>query len=682
MRVGEDVDLGEPEALRRPGGESAYTVHGSATYTSTRILDAERRLLDLAGRADGRVIGEGRIRLAVADAAKDGITLDPSQAEMVRRLATSGSRLQVALAPAGSGKTTALAVLTRAWKDSGGTVIGLAPTAVAAEQLGKATGAWSDTLAKLVHELASAAADPNPPVRTIAAIFAAEIGPRTLVLVDEAAMAGTADLAAVVSYAIGRGASVRLVGDDQQLGAVAAGGVFRDLADLGHLHGTTVRLTELHRFTDPAEGAATLGVRDGDPAALDFYVDHGRVHAGDVESVADEAYAAWRADVAAGRSSLLLAPTRDMVRELNERAREDRLAGLGGPAGREARLADGTRASRGDVVITRQNDRRLRTPGGTWVKNGDRWTVLDVDAAGAATVERLGRHRARPGARIVLPAAYVREHLQLGYASTIHGAQGATVDTTHTVLTGTEDRQSLYVAVSRGRHENHVYVGSPAARLDGIGLDPETSPVEARDVLAAILERDGRPRVGHHHAARRRGRRASRRRPALPGRDTCPRPAGAWRGPDARAGRGARSLVSGDHVAAGIPGSAWPDRRAMGRWGQPHRGGPLCDVDRREGEAGWGGRPGGRRGPGGRRRRRAVRRWAASVAVIHPAGGARRSGSRRLPREGRRSHRRAQGARDRRRPPAERRGEHAVAARPPRRRRPPPRRRPCRLAGC
>ncbi len=218
VRVGEDVDLGEPEVLRRPGGESAYTVHGSATYTSTRILDAERRLLDLAGRADGRVIGEGRIRLAVADAAKDGITLDPSQAEMVRRLATSGSRLQVALAPAGSGKTTALAVLTRAWKDSGGTVIGLAPTAVAAEQLGKATGAWSDTLAKLVHELASAAADPNPPVRTIAAIFAAEIGPRTLVLVDEAAMAGTADLAAVVSYAIGRGASVRLVGDDQQLG--------------------------------------------------------------------------------------------------------------------------------------------------------------------------------------------------------------------------------------------------------------------------------------------------------------------------------------------------------------------------------------------------------------------------------------------------------------------------------
>lgn len=100
---------------------------------------------------------------------------------------------------------------------------------------------------------------------------------------------------------------MRLVGDDQQLAAVAAGGVFADLAQLGHAHGTTATLTELHRFTDPAEGAATLAIRDGDPAALDHYLDHDWVHAGDAGTATEAAHAAWVADQQAGLSSLLLA---------------------------------------------------------------------------------------------------------------------------------------------------------------------------------------------------------------------------------------------------------------------------------------------------------------------------------------------------------------------------------------
>lgn len=108
-------------------------------------------------------------------------------------------------------------------------------------------------------------------------------------------------------------------------------------------------------------------------------------------------------------------------------------------------------------------------------------------------LERLGRRSRSATARVALPAAYVAQHLQLGYASTIHGAQGATVDTTHTVLTGTETRQSLYVAVSRGREANHLYVGSSAATLDGVGLGFEEPVSGPREILTAILERDGRP---------------------------------------------------------------------------------------------------------------------------------------------------------------------------------------------
>ena len=62
-------------------------------------------------------------------------------------------------------------------------------------------------------------------------------------------MADTLSLDTAVRFAIDRGASVRLIGDDQQLAAIGAGGVLRDIK---HVHGA-LQLTELHRFTDPAE---------------------------------------------------------------------------------------------------------------------------------------------------------------------------------------------------------------------------------------------------------------------------------------------------------------------------------------------------------------------------------------------------------------------------------------------
>ncbi len=154
-------------------------------------------------------------------------------------------------------------------------------------------------------------------------------------------------------------------------------------------------------------------------------------------------------------------------------------------------LADGTRASAGDVVITRHNDRSLRGRDGSWVKNGDRWVVRSVDRNGDLHVARAGHHARRLGAGLRLPAEYVGHHVQLGYASTIHGAQGATVDTTHTVIAGTESRQGLYVALSRGRHANHLYLSDDEPAPDGFALDlpADHGP---REVLTRILERDDR----------------------------------------------------------------------------------------------------------------------------------------------------------------------------------------------
>ncbi|MFK5647991.1 MobF family relaxase [Ornithinimicrobium sp. LYQ121] len=490
--VGVPPDLGESAVLRRPDGQSAHTVHGSQAYTSKAILAAEDDLLALGLRRDGRQASADLVDAVLSDETADGPSLDRSQAAMVRSLATSGCRVQVALAPAGAGKTAALRVLARAWEASGGTVLGLAPTAVASEELGRTTGVPADTLAKHLHRTTRTAVGAPPPAGDPAHAATHGAGPRTLVLIDEAGMAGTRDLADVVRHVVEAGGSVRLVGDDQQLSAVAASGIFRDLAEEGYARGTTAMLTELHRFIDPAEGAATLAVRDGDPAGLEHYLDNGRVHTGDVATTAEAAYAAWKADQDAGWSSLLLAATRDTVRELNERARQDRLDATGSAPGPEVPLADGTYVGAGDLVVTRRNDRTLRTRDGSWVKNGDRWRVLDVGTDRSVTLERLSGRTRAASARVALPPGYVAQHLQLGYASTIHGAQGATVDTTHTVLTGTETRQSLYVALSRGRESNHLYIGTPTAATDGVGLGVEEPTVDPREVLTDILAHDGR----------------------------------------------------------------------------------------------------------------------------------------------------------------------------------------------
>jgi AAA domain len=296
-------------------------------------------------------------------------------------------------------------------------------------------------------------------------------------------MADTLTLDTAVHFAINRGANVRLIGDDQQLAAIGGGGVLRDIM---HTYGA-LRLTELHRFTDPAEAAASLALREGEQAAVDFYLDHGRVHVGDLAKTIEDAFHAWVFDRAAGLDTIMLAPTRDLVADLNRRARARRLGSA--KVGREVRLADGNDASVGDVISTRTNDRRLRMSAADWVKNGDRWTVTHVSREGALIV----RHN-RSHYTVKLPADYVRESTGLGYATTIHGAQGVSADTTHGLLTGQESRQQLYTMLTRGRHANHLYLRVVSDGDPHTAIRPETAaPPTPTETLQQILARDDAP---------------------------------------------------------------------------------------------------------------------------------------------------------------------------------------------
>jgi len=485
----------EPPVLRRSDGTSVYTVAGSELFTSTRILDAEQRLVDTAGRYDGHTISPAAVDVALLQATANGVALNAGQVALVRQMATSGGRLQLAIAPAGTGKTTAMQTLAAAWSEAGGTVIGLAPSAAAAAQLRDQINAHTDTLAKLTwsavhHDLPE---------------WARRIGPSTLVVVDEAGMADTLTLDAAVEFIVGRGGNVRLIGDDQQLAAIGAGGVLRDIA---HTHGA-VRLTELHRFTDPAEGFASLALRDGRPEALGFYLDQRRVHVGDLTALTEEVFSAWQTDRSSGLDAIMLAPTRELVSQLNQRARAHRLVTQPEQnrpeASRVAMLADGNPASVGEQVITRTNNRTLLLTASDWVKNGDRWTVLKVTGDGGLTV----RHH-RNGRTVRLPATYVQESVELGYATTVHTAQGVTADTMHGLVTGEESRQQLYTMLTRSRIANHLYLhvvgdGDPHSLIR-----PETvHPSTATELLEQILARDGAPRSAttlqrdqHHPAAR------------------------------------------------------------------------------------------------------------------------------------------------------------------------------------
>jgi conjugative relaxase-like TrwC/TraI family protein len=412
----------EPEVLRRADGSSVYTVAGAAIYSSQRILDAEARLVAAAGRRGGASVEQAAVDLALLEMAANGTALDAGQAALVCQMCTSGARLQLAIAPAGAGKTTAMRALSMAWTQDGGQVLGLAPSAAAAAVLAEQTEIRTDTLAKLTWSLDHG----------VLPDWAAAVGPSTLVIIDEAGMADTLSLDTAVQFVISRGGSVRLVGDDQQLAAIGAGGVLRDIK---HTHGA-LRLTELHRFTDPAEAAASLAIRAGKPEALDFYLDHRRVHVGDLATTTQDAFAAWASDRAAGHDAIMIAPTRNLVAELNRRARAHRLNHT--PAASEVSLADGNRASVGDVIITRSNDRRLRLTATDWVKNGDRWTITHIGRHGDLRVRHTRSHHA-----VRLPADYVRESTGLGYATTIHTAQGVSADAMHGLATGHETRQQL-----------------------------------------------------------------------------------------------------------------------------------------------------------------------------------------------------------------------------------------------
>lgn len=467
-----------PAEFRRANGTSVFRPHNSERYSSSALLDAEERLLAASHASGAPVVSTATLEHAERARRNHGIVLGEDQRTALHAIATSSRSLDVLIGPAGAGKTTAMHALRLAWEHEHGrgSVIGLAPSAAAARELADDLGIATENTAKWLHEHRQGRA-------TITA--------GQLIIVDEASLAGTLTLDRICMLATRAGAKILLVGDWAQLQSVDAGGAFRMLVDA---RSDAPELADVHRFRHAWEKEASLDLRNGRLHTVDTYAAHDRIVGGDADAMSDAAYSAWLQDIASGMSSVLVAGTGEAVAALNQRARAELILSDVLDAGAEASLRDEAAASVGDVVITRKNDRRLRS-GRDWVRNGARWNVVAVRRDGALCVRNADHLGARS---ITLPAAYVAEHVDLGYAVTAYRAQGITTDTAHTVVEPGTTRENLYVAMTRGRASNKAYVVTSRPDDNHSARHPGERPdATARDILAAVLGHVGAELSAH-----------------------------------------------------------------------------------------------------------------------------------------------------------------------------------------
>ena len=456
----------------RADGTSSFVRRDATLFTTKEMVDAELRILDAATApvipAATFDVFEQKVAERREKLAEKGFTLPAGQEALAREFALSERLLVAGIGAAGAGKTASVSLAVETIQAAGGRVIGMAPTAAAAKVLGDELGIGADTVAKvLAANTDGAKAGPL------------SIRPGDVLLIDEAGMVSTRDFDALVTIAAERGALVRVLGDDRQLSAVGAGGALRLIdREVG-----AVRLDELFRFKDEEEAAATLRLREpvtvGKDEPFEWYRENGRVAGGDGEAMTQKVFAAWQKDISDGKTSLMMGSSNESVAALNALAQAHRISTSGEPTGEGVVLRPGSApgagqatAFAGDVIVTRRNDRRLSVfAGRDFVKNGDRWSVEGVGEDGSLKVRHVEH-----GGTVTLPAAYVRENVELGYALTVHRAQGATVDTAHALIDSRADRAGAYVGLSRGREENRLYV-----RLnEGEKLDEVLETVAAR----------------------------------------------------------------------------------------------------------------------------------------------------------------------------------------------------------
>ncbi|MEP6856404.1 MAG: AAA family ATPase, partial [Pedococcus sp.] len=415
-------------------------------------------------------------------------SLDPHQEDSVHHDAvgalTSNAPLVVVEGAAGVGKTTVLRSVRQQLADHGRRLVVVTPTMKAADVAARETGAEGHSAAWLIHQHGWRWDDdghwsrhPDP-----TACESALLRPGDLLVVDEAGMLDQDTARALLTVADEAGARVAFMGDRHQLPAVGRGGVL-DHAVAYADPATVVTLDTVRRFTDPAYAILSLRMREGylSDDVFDALLARGQiiVHSSDVERTAALARLGASGD-------LVMADTREQVADLNaairaQRNDRDPLAG-GRPTVTTGR---GETLTVGDRVATRRNVPDLR------VANRQTWTITGVSGDGSVVLHGRGRDQ-------VVPAEYAREHVELAYATTVHGAQGETVARAHVALAETTGAAAAYVSMTRGRAGNTAHLVAETLEdakqqwIDAFARNrSDLGPSRARDAALEDIERYG-----------------------------------------------------------------------------------------------------------------------------------------------------------------------------------------------
>ncbi len=444
---------------RRDGTLFPGTVYRK--YTTVELLGTEQRIIEQARAGIGAGRWAAPHRLVEARLRRHRELTD-GQREMVRRFATSTNTIDIGIGPAGTGKTAVMEVIGQLATITGTPILGGALAGRTAAGLETATGIPSTTLTRLIGE----SKDRGLPHGAI-------------VVVDEAGMVGTRQLAAIADLVEGAEGKLILIGDDRQLPEIDAGGLFRALAN----RLPTVELTDNIRQQHPWERNALTQLRHGSvDQAIEAYRQRGRVNVGqDRDDTIGRAVQDWYRHVTVAgdlTSGLLIAHNNHTVTELNQQARTHLTASnrLHGPT---LETADRIFQA-GDRILCRQNQTRLG------VLNGDLATVFSVDPDHGTLSVRLDRD---PETR-ELPVWYLDQgHVDYGYAMTGHKAQGVTTNHTFVVVDGTTDREWAYVAMSRGRQTNTLYLTNPQPADEQCTHLTHQGHHDALDRLTATLNR-------------------------------------------------------------------------------------------------------------------------------------------------------------------------------------------------
>jgi Ti-type conjugative transfer relaxase TraA len=433
---------------------------GGGRFTTKEVLGLEQRMLENAIE-----LKNNAFKSPESNDRDLGAALLSLQQEDVLKHVIGAGGLKCLVGYAGTGKSRLLSQAREIWEENGYRVHGATLSGIAAENLEAASGIESRTLASRCYYWDKGEE---------------KLTEKDILVIDEAGMLGSRQVARVLEEAKAAKAKVVLIGDPQQLQAIEAGAAFRAISEqLGYFE-----LTEIKRQKELWQQEATKEFAlQNTQQALSLYEEHGYIHVFEAQEVAKKAVIEkWNNTriFQPNKTQIMLTYTRRDAQELNEMARDYRKDRneLGEDTLQQVTSGDKPFATN-DRIYFLKNDRFLG------VKNGTLGTIEKIE--GHQVMVRLDGDRFSDTiAKIVTFDLRQYNHITHGYAATIHKAQGVTVDNSYILASKHLDSHAAYVGMSRHRERAELF-WSKEEFVDRKGLEQVLSRDRSKDVSLDYL---------------------------------------------------------------------------------------------------------------------------------------------------------------------------------------------------